>query len=356
MTLDELRQNIDELDGQIVQLLNDRARCAQRIGELKRHTDSPIYVPEREQAVFQRVVARNEGPLEDSAIESIYREVISAIRTLEKAVTVAFLGPKDTFSHMAALKVFGSSAEYHPLASFADVFSEVEHGRIDYGVVPVESSMGGSVSDTLDHFIVSNLQIVNEVELHITQNLMANCSLDDVKRVYSKDNALMQCRNWLRSNLPRAELIEVSSTAEAARRASSEEGASAIASRLAAQTYNLEILAERVEDAPHNFTRFFVLGRQHVRPTANDKTALIISVQDKPGALYNLLLPFASEGINLSRIESRPSKLRAWEYVFFIDLLGHVEDEKVKLVLEQVAAHAKQVKILGSFPRAKRPD
>lgn len=356
MTLDELRKNIDELDGRIVQLLNERARCAQRIGELKRNSDSPIYVPEREQAVFQRLVARNEGPLDDAAIESIYREIISAIRTLEKAVTVAFLGPKDTFSHIAALQVFGSSAEYHPLGSFADVFDEVEHGRIDYGVVPVESSMGGSVSDTLDHFITANLKIVNEVELHITQNLMANCPLDSVTRVYSKDNALMQCRQWLRSNLPRAELMEVSSTAEAARRAASEEGAAAIASRLAAQTYNLEILAERVEDAPHNFTRFFVLGRQTVRPTGDDKTALIISVQDKPGALYNLLLPFASEGINLSRIESRPSKLRAWEYVFFIDLLGHVEDEKVKNVLEQVSAHAKQLKVLGSFPRAKRRD
>lgn len=354
MTLDELRERIDQLDSEIVRLLNERAGCAQAIGELKRNTDSPIYVPERERAVFEKLVAHNQGPLDDAAIQSIYREVISAIRALEHPVTVAFLGPRDTFSHMAALKVFGSSAEYHPLASFADVFDEVEHGRIDYGVVPVESSMGGSVSDTLDHFITSNLKIVNEVEMHISQNLLAKCDMEQVQRVYSKDNALMQCRNWLRSNLPRAELIEVSSTSEAARRAAEETNTSAIASRLAAQTYGLNVLAERIEDAPHNFTRFFVLGRQSVKPTGDDKTALIIAIQDKPGALHDLLMPFASEGINLTRIESRPSKLRAWEYVFFVDLLGHIEDQRVKDVLDRVSANAKNIKVLGSFPRARR--
>jgi chorismate mutase / prephenate dehydratase len=357
LTLDELRNRIDALDGDIVRLLNERATCAQQIGELKKHSDTPIYVPERERSVFAKLAKNNQaGPLSDASFQAIYREVISAIRALEKATSVAFLGPRDTFSHMAAIKVFGQSADYHPLPSFADVFMEVERKRIDYGVVPVESSMGGSVSDTLDHFITADIRIVNEVELHITQNLLSNSPQEKIRRVYSKDNALMQCRNWLRANLPQAELVEVSSTAEAARRAAEETGTAAIASRLAAQTYNLELLVERVEDAPHNFTRFFVLGKQAVARTGKDKTSLVISVLDKPGALHNLLLPFASKGINLTRIESRPSKLRAWEYVFFVDLLGHIEDDKVKAVLEEISKHAKQIKVLGSFPHAEREE
>ena len=252
MNLDELRQKIDALDTEIVKTLNERARAAQAIGELKRSSNAPIYVPEREKAVFRKLSECNHGPLDDKAIQEIYREIISAIRALEKPTSVAFLGPQDTFSHMAALRVFGGAAKYVPLPSVPDVFTEVERKRIDYGVVPVESSMGGSVSDTLDRFISSNLKIVNEVLLHITQNLMGKCALNEIKRVYSKDNALLQCRNWLRANLPNVELIEISSTAEAARRAAEESGAAAIASRLAAQTYNLEILAERIEDAPHN--------------------------------------------------------------------------------------------------------
>jgi len=246
VTLDELRKRIDDLDGQILELLNERARCAQQIGELKRNTSAPFYVPEREKAVFDKIRTRNQGPLGESAVQSIYREIISAIRALEKPISVGFLGPRDTFSHMAALRVFGASAEYRPLPSFADIFTEVERSRIDYGIVPVESSMGGSVSDTLDLFINSDLKIINEVLLHVTQNLLARCAITEVARVYSKDNAFLQCRNWLRANLPNAELIEVSSTAEAARRASVEDGVAAIASRLAAQTYNLDVLTERI--------------------------------------------------------------------------------------------------------------
>jgi chorismate mutase/prephenate dehydratase len=356
VTLDELRRAIDDLDARIVALLNERAKCALQIAEIKKSDNAPFYVPEREKAVFKKLAALNEGPLSPKAVRAIYGEVISAIRALEKPITVAFLGPRDTFSHMAALRVFGASAEYYPLPSFADIFTEVERGRIDYGVVPVESSMGGSVSDTLDRFISSDLKIINEVLLHVTQNLLANCPIADIKRVYSKDNALLQCRNWLRANLPGVELIETSSTAEAARRAASEEGAAAIASRLAAQTYNLDIVTERVEDSANNFTRFFVMGRQMVKPTGDDKTSVLISAKDKPGALYNLLVPFAEAGINLTRIESRPSQQKAWEYVFFIDLLGHIEDERVKKVLEHVAEHARNLKVLGSFPRADLQD
>ena len=353
MNLDELRAKIDDLDAQIIAALNERAKAAQTIGELKRNTNAPIYVPEREKTVFAKLSTCNPGPLDNKAIQSIYREIISAIRALEKPTSVAFLGPRDTFSHMAALRIFGVAAEYFPLPSFLDVFTEVERKRIDYGIVPVESSMGGSVSDTLDSFISSHLKIVNEVLLHITQNLLANCALNDIKRVYSKDNAILQCRNWLRANLPGVELIETSSTAEAARRAAGETGTAAIASRLAAQTYNLDIVAERIEDVAHNYTRFVVVGHQMVKRTGDDKTAILVWVKDKPGALYNMLLPFARRNINLTRIESRPSQQKAWEYVFFIDFLGHVEDEVVQEVLEEVGDHARNIKVLGSFPRAE---
>lgn len=350
MNLESLRSRIDELDLKILELLSERAGCAQKIWDIKRGSQAPVYVPERESNVLDRLIEANPGPYPNEAICSIYREIISATRALEKMISVAFLGPRDTFSHMAALSVFGASADYRPLPSFTDIFTEVERGRIDYGVVPVESSMGGSVSDILDLFITSDLNIVNEVMIHVTQNLLAKCPLDAVERVYSKDNALIQCRSWLRANLPRAELIEAASTAEAARRAAEEPGSAAIASALAADTYQLQILAAGIEDAPHNFTRFFVVGRQKTKPTGHDKSAILLSVKDRPGALYNLLLPFYEAGVNLTRIESRPSKQKAWEYVFFIDLLGHVEDPKVKQTLDIISDRANLMKVLGSFP------
>ncbi len=352
MNIDELRKKIDEIDQKIISLLNERAICAQEIGHIKSKSNAPIYVPEREKTIIEKLLQLNHGPLDERAICSIYREIMSAIRSLEKPTRVAFLGPQDTFSHMAAIRVFGSTAEYHPLPSFADVFTEVERQRIDYGVVPIESSIGGSVSDTLDLFINSDLKIINEVLLRISQNLLANCSLNQIRRVYSKDNALLQCRNWLRANLPGIELIEVSSTAEAARRAAEEPFTAAIASKLAAQTYNLEIVVESIEDMAHNYTRFVVLGHQIVEPTGDDKTSLLLSVKDKPGALYNLLVPFAESNINLTRIESRPSRQAPWEYVFFIDFLGHIKDQKSQEVVEKISDRARNLKILGSFPRA----
>lgn len=351
-SLDDLRNKIDALDEQVLHLLNERARHAVKIADVKRASNAPFYVPEREKLVFQHLSEHNEGPLKDEAIRAIYREIMSAIRALEHPISVAFLGPRDTFSHMAAMRVFGALAEYHPLPSFSDIFTEVERGRIHYGVVPVESSMGGAVSDTLDRFMSSNLKIINEVMMHVTQNLLAMCPLDEITKVYSKDNALLQCRNWLRSNLPKAELIETSSTAEAARRAATEPGASAIASRLAADTYGLNLLAEHIEDAAHNFTRFLVLGQQMVRPTGDDKTAVLIAIKDHPGALHGILVPFSDAGISLTRIESRPSQQKAWEYVFFIDFLGHADDPAVKGVLAEVSKHAATLKVLGSFPRA----
>jgi len=213
--------------------------------------------------------------------------------------------------------------------------------------------MGGGVSDTLDRFVFSDLKIVNEILMRVTQNLMANCPMDQIRRVYSKDNAFVQCRNWLRANLPNAELVDTSSTAEAARMANKEPGTAAIASALAAQTYNLEILVDRIEDSPNNYTRFFVIGHQFAKPTGKDKTSILLSVKDRPGALYTLLLPFYQKNVNLTRIESRPSRKKAWEYVFFIDLLGHADDAAVAEVLEEVAEQANEIKVLGSYPQGE---
>jgi len=352
VTLEELRQQIDEIDGQVLELLNRRAQCAKAIGEIKHSTNAVYYVPEREKIVFDNLCERNRGPLPNEAVQAIYREIISSARALEKRVTVAFLGPYHTFSHIAALRVFGATAEYHPLASLPDIFTEVEHARVDYGVVPVESSMGGGVSDTLDRFMTSDLKIINEIMLHITQYLLSNSPLDKITRVYSKDQSFFQCREWLRANLPNVELIETASTAEAARVASLEpEGAAAIASRLAAESHSLNVVAERIEDAAHNYTRFFVIGRQAPGRTGKDKTAVLLSAKDRPGALCSLLSPFSEEGVNLTRIESRPSRKKAWEYVFFIDMFGHIEDESVKRALERVSEHCVELRILGSFPR-----
>ncbi len=353
MTLEELRARIDTIDQQVLGLLNERARCAMEIGEIKRSTTDVFYVPERERAVLDKLRGLNQGPLPDAAIKAIYREIISAVRSLEKPLDIAFLGPADTFSHMAALRIFGTHAEYHPVATVDDIFTEVERKRVDYGLVPVETSMGGGVSDTLDRFISSDVKIINEVMLHIRQNLLSNSSIGEIRKVYSKAQAFLQCRNWLKANLPNAALIEASSTAEAARIAATEPGAAAIASTLAAQTYNVNILVAGIEDAPHNFTRFFVIARQLAKPTGNDKTSILCAINDRAGALFDLLTPLASRGISLTRIESRPSRRKAWEYVFFMDMLGHCEDSALREALEELKLRCKELKILGSFPHGE---
>lgn len=358
MTLDELRERIDKADAHILELLNERARYAEEIGRIKQSTGKPIYAPEREKLIFEQLKKNNTGPLDAPAIRAIFREIISATRALEREVTVAYLGPRDTFSHMAALRVFGAMASLHPAATVDDVFTEVERKRVDYGVVPVETSMGGGVSDTLDRFVVSDLRILNEIMLHITQNLLSNSELENIVKVYSKAQPFVQCRNWLKAHLPQAELAETSSTAEAARVAAAEPGAAAIASDLAAETYHLNIIASSIEDAPHNFTRFFVIGhertgRHRAKPTGRDKTAILFSVNDRPGALYALLQPLARHGINLTRIESRPSQKRAWEYVFFVDFMGHAGEPHVHDALEELKAECSELKVLGSFPEGE---
>ncbi|MCC6152324.1 MAG: prephenate dehydratase [Candidatus Hydrogenedentes bacterium] len=353
MTLEQLREQIDSLDAKILECLNARAKCAIDIAEIKRSSNQQYYVPEREKSIYDSVREKNPGPLPDPAIKAIYREIISAVRALEKPVDVAFLGPRDTFSHIAALKIFGTHGEYHPVATVGDVFTEVERKRVDYGLVPVETAMGGGLSDTLDRFISSDLTIVNEVMLHIQQNLLSNSPVEAITKVYSKAQPFAQCRGWLKANLPNAELVETSSTAEAARIAANEPGTAAIASEHAAETYNIAIRVKGIEDSPNNFTRFFVIGRHMAKPTGKDKTAILCAIMDHPGALYELLTPLAQAGINLTRIESRPSRKRAWEYVFFIDMLGHCDDPALKAALEAVAKQCKELKVLGSFPQGE---
>lgn len=350
MPLEELRKLIDELDSEILRLLNQRAEHAIDIGKIKHSQNAVFYVPEREKRIFDSLRKRNPGPLPDDAIKAIYREIISAVRALERPIDIAFLGPRDTFSHMAALRIFGTHAVYHPVATVDDIFTEVERKRVDYGVVPVETSMGGGVSDTLDRFITSDLKIINEVMLHITQNLLSNSPFEEIARVYSKTQPFVQCRMWLKANLPNAELVETPSTAEAARIAAGEKGAAAIASLLAAETYGLAVVVKGIEDVPHNFTRFFVISRQMAKPTGQDKTSILCAIKDRPGALYNLLTPLADAGINLTRIESRPSRKKAWEYVFFIDMLGHADEPRVRDAIEAVSQFCKELKVLGSFP------
>ncbi|HRI88357.1 MAG TPA: prephenate dehydratase [Candidatus Hydrogenedentes bacterium] len=344
---------MDALDAKILECLNARAECAIGISEIKRSGDQQYYVPEREKTIYDKVRQMNPGPLPDPAVKAIYREIISAVRALEKPVDVAFLGPRDTFSHIASMKVFGVHATYHPVATVDDVFTEVERARVDYGLVPVETAMGGSLGDTLDRFLTSDLKIVNEVMLRIQQNLLSNSPLELITKVYSKSQPFVQCRNWLKANLPNAELIETSSTAEAARIAAAEPGAAAIASLLAAETYNIGVVVKGIEDSSNNFTRFFVIGRHMAKTTGKDKTAIICAIMDHPGALYELLTPLATAGVNLTRIESRPSRKRAWEYVFFIDMLGHCDDPVVKEALDSVRKQCKELKILGSFPQGE---
>jgi len=254
---------------------------------------------------------------------------------------------------MAALSIFGAGSTYHPMATIDDVFMAVERSRVSYGVVPAETSMGGGVIDTMDRFAASELKIVNEILLRIHLDLLANCALEEVERVYSKAQPFVQCRNWLKVNLPNAECVETPSTAEAARIAAQEDKTAAIASRLAAETYGLAIVANDIEDASHNYTRFFVVGHDMLEPTGNDKTAILCAIKDRPGALYALLTPLADAGINLTRIESRPSRKRAWEYVFFIDIVGHAKEPRIRDALEQVSTHCKELRILGSFPRGQ---
>jgi len=353
--LQSLRERIDTLDQQIQHLLNERARCAQHVAQAKIEQGElgDFYRPEREAEVLRHVRERNQGPLGDVEITRLFREIMSACLALEKPLLIGYLGPEGTFTQAAVLKHFGHSVQTQAQPAIDVVFREVEAGDCNYGVVPIENSTEGVVNHTLDMFLRSPLRICGEVSLRIELHLLSRESeLAAVQRVYAHQQALAQCREWLDANLPRAERIAVSSNGEAARRVAQESGAAAVAGEAAAEVYGLTRLASRIEDEPGNTTRFLVIGKQAVGRSGQDKTSLLIAVKNEPGALYRMLEPMARHGLSMTRIESRPSRRGIWDYVFFVDIEGHVDDEKVMAALKELEQHANFFKVLGSYPRA----
>ncbi|GAB1258052.1 prephenate dehydratase [Aurantivibrio plasticivorans] len=355
--LGELRTKIDAIDSQLSELINSRARCAQEVAEVKKAAGvdaANYYRPEREAQVLRRVMEMNTGPLANEELARLFREIMSSCLALEHPVRVAFLGPEGTFTQEAALKHFGHSAQSFPMAAIDDVFREVEAGAVEFGVVPVENSSEGVVNHTLDTFIDSNLKICGEVALRIHQNLLVSdvTKVDSITRIYSHSQSLAQCRKWLDSRYPQAERIAVSSNSEAAKRIKGEWNAAAIAGEMAADLYGLKVVSEKIEDNPDNATRFLIVGNQSVPPSGKDKTSIIVSMHNEPGALYNLLEPFRDNGVDLTSVETRPSKMGKWNYVFFIDFAGHIEDANVKTALDEIRERASEVKVLGSYPKA----
>lgn len=353
MTLAELRSKIDALDERVLKLLSERAELVHEVGELKRKSGEPYYAPEREEALLRRLVAANRGRLPESSLRSIYREILSAMRALEQQITVAYLGPRATFSHQAASSHFGSAVEFLPERTIGEVFEAVERGRAHYGVVPIENSVEGAVNATLDRFIETNARICAQIYLPVKLDLLGRGPLSAVRKVYSHPQPFGQCRRWLSEHLPSAECVEVASTARAAELAADEEGAAAIASAMAAEVFSLPVLAPSIQDAPDNLTRFFVVGPRSAAPSGADKTSVMFAVKDQPGALARALEPFEKAGISLTRIESRPSKRRPWEYFFFADFAGHAEDAAVRPALEALQSACAFTRILGSYPDAK---
>ncbi len=355
VNIPEHRQAIDRLDAQIVRLLNARTRHVLAIGDIKRRAGEEIYAPHRERAVLDRVTALNQGPMTDEQLRAVYREIMSAALALEKTMIIAYLGPEATFTHQAAIRRFGSSLNYAAQKTITDVFIEVSKGRADYGVVPVENSTEGIVTHTLDMFVDSDLKIVSQIVLPIQYCLAAKTKTARARigKIYVHPQALGQCRSWIQNNLPQAEILEASSNARSAELAARDRTAAAVTGFLAAEKYGLQILEPDIQDNAANATRFLVLGRQCSPPTGRDRTSLMISVSDKVGALHQALSAFRRYKINLTKIESRPSKRRAWEYFFFIDCDGHAQDKDVARAIELLGRHCHFVKILGSYPNAE---
>ena len=353
--LTEARERIDGIDRQIQSLIAERAGWAQRVGKAKGPLKAAVdyYRPEREAQVLRQVLDRNDGPLSDEVLLRLFREIMSACLAQQEPLKVGYLGPEGTFSQQALIKHFGHSARGLPLSSIEEVFQEVEAGHADFGVVPVENSGQGTIQSTLDMFLTSSLKICGEVELHVHQYLLSRTGrLEDIERVYSHGMSLAQCKAWLRQHLPQAEKQAVSSNAEAARRARMADDTAAIAGESAGHVYGLKVVAGPIQDRQDNTTRFLVLGRELFNASGHDRTSLLVFVRDQPGALYNVLSPFARHGISMNRIESRPSHAGRWQYAFFIDVAGHVEDEPMRKALSELGEYAADVKVLGSYPVA----
>jgi chorismate mutase/prephenate dehydratase len=352
-TLDHHREAIDQLDARIVRLLNDRTRHVLAIGEIKHRAGEEFYAPHRELAVFRRVASKNPGPLPAESLKAIYREIMSSALAIEKSMTIAYLGPEATFTHEAALHRFGASLRYAAQRTIAEVFAEVTRGRADYGVVPIENSTEGVVTHTLDMFVDSDLKIVAQIVRPIQQCLLAKIARKRVRRLYVHPQTLAQCRNWISRHFPEAELIETSSNARSAELAAKDPQAAAIGGMLAAQKYGLRVLDRDMQDSSSNATRFLVLGRKCPPPTGNDRTSLMFSIVDEIGALHRSLEAFRKQAINLTKIESRPSKRKAWDYYFFADVDGHIENKKVARAIDLLSRQCAFVKVLGSYPNAE---
>jgi len=349
-----IRSEIDGTDDEILALLNRRAGFVARVAELKEKMKVPFYVPSRERQIVERLSASNPGPFPTEAIRSVFQEVFSACLSLERTVKIAYLGPEGTFSHMAVKHQFGLSARGLPMKTIGAVFEEVERGGADLGVVPVENSSEGVIVPTLDSFVDTDLKVSAEVVLKISMCLLGHVGtdLDRLERVYSLPVAMGQCRKWLATHLPHATMVESASTADAARAAHGDMRGAAVASEMAAKLYDLHVLKRNIEDLAQNVTRFLVLGRQQPGPTGRDKTSVLLTTRDKPGVLYQVLGAFADRGLNMTKIESRPSRRRPWEYVFFVDIDGHDQDPLVREALGVVREQCEALKVLGSYPKA----
>ena len=356
--LDEIRKEINEIDERLQTLINDRAKIAQQVGVAKGDLASAVdyYRPEREAEVLRKVLDRNDGPMRDEEMLRLFREIMSACLAQQEPLKIGFLGPEGTFTQTAVHKHFGHSVRALPFHTIDETFQEVECGAADFGVVPIENSTEGSVNNTLDMFLTSPLKIAGEIELKIEQHLMSkNKGLDKIERICAHEQSLAQCRGWIRENLPHVELIGMSSNAAGARRARDEEGTAAIGPDVAADVYELEILVNNIEDRPDNATRFLVIGRNLLAPSGDDKTTLLLSTSDTAGGagvLHSLLQPLATHGVSMTRIESRPSRRKKWDYVFFIDVEGHAEESPVADALAELEKSASLFKVLGAYPKA----
>jgi len=352
--LSQIRKKIDGVDGQIVRLLNQRAKAVLEVKRVKDAGKQHAFAPHREAEVYRRLERLNQGPFPQEALLAVFREIMSGALSLEANLQVAYFGQVGTNTHIAALQKFGQSSVYRAGRSLKDVFMEVERGRAQYGVVPIENSTEGIVNHTLDLFVESELKICSEFFMPITYTLMSKSGdLRRIRKVYSHPQSLAQCRLWLEGNLPGVPLVESASTARAAQLATKEGSAAAIAPDLAARLYHLKPIANKIEDMTDNFTRFLVIGRTAAEPTGDDKTSIMVSIKDRVGALYELLTPFQKLGLNLTSIESRPSRRKAWDYYFFMDFLGHVRDAKVRQALDKLSDSTTLVKVLGSYPRSE---
>ncbi len=349
----KLREEINNIDAHILDLLNKRTEIALEIGTTKKDKQITPHSPDREMEILKRLEQLNPGPFPNSVLKAIYREIFSVSISLRQPLKIAYLGPSATFTHLAAQRQFGLLTQYKPESTIKGVFEAVERGECHYGVVPIENSTAGVVNYTLDVFIDSELKIASEIMLEVSHNLLSKTGKkSDIKKIYSFPQATAQCRGWLEENLPGIPVIEEMSTAAAAERVSKDPGAAAVASELAASIYNLQFVEKGIEDRKYNYTRFLIIAKDFPAKTGRDKTSIMFSIKDKAGALYAILKPFAKHKMNLKKIESRPSRRKAWEYIFFVDMDGHIEDKKVKKAIDEVKKECLYLKVLGSYPSA----